>query len=109
MTISDEISIIANKLANEGKKPSVALIKSKLTQPVNLPTIIQTLKSWQHDPEFITFKQSEQPTNKIKATATSEDQTSSLALEQAINRAIKPLQQEISQLKALVETLIAKA
>ena len=53
MTISDEICIIANKLANEGKSPTVALIKSGLNHPVPLPQIIATLKTWQHDPEFI--------------------------------------------------------
>ena len=57
MTISDEISIIANKLANEGKTPTVALIKSQLSQTTPLPQIITVLKHWQHEPTFIQPKQ----------------------------------------------------
>lgn len=53
MTIVDEILISANKLANEGKKPTVALIKAKLATPAPLPTIIRVLKTWQHDENFI--------------------------------------------------------
>ena len=54
MTIIDEISICANQLANAGKKPTVALVKAKLRQAVPLPTLISTLKTWQHEPDFIT-------------------------------------------------------
>ena len=56
MTISDEISIIANQLANQGRTPTVALIKGKLSQPTPLPRIISVLKSWQHEPDFIKAK-----------------------------------------------------
>ena len=63
MTITDEIIIIANQLANQGKKPTVALIKTKLTKAVPLPTIITTLKGWSHEPELTTFNKSE--TNNI--------------------------------------------
>jgi len=37
MSVSDEILIIANKIANQGKKPSIALIKTKLSTSVPLP------------------------------------------------------------------------
>jgi len=53
MTIIDEILICANQLANAGKKPTVALVKSKLSQSAPLITIITTLKNWQHQPDFI--------------------------------------------------------
>ena len=53
MTIIDQILISANKLANEGKKPTVALVKAKLSSPAPLPTIINVLKTWQHDENFI--------------------------------------------------------
>ena len=36
-----------------GKKPTVALVKAKLSQPAPLPTLITALKSWQHQPDFI--------------------------------------------------------
>jgi hypothetical protein len=53
MTIIDEILIAANKIANEGKKPTVALVKAKLSTPTPLPTIISVLKTWQHDESFV--------------------------------------------------------
>lgn len=53
MTINDEILILANQLANKGSKPTVALIKSKLSTKVPLPVIISALKTWQHEPSFI--------------------------------------------------------
>ena len=53
MTIIDEILICANQLANAGKKPTVALVKAKLSQRAPLATVITTLKSWQHQPDFI--------------------------------------------------------
>ena len=59
MTIIDEISICANQLANAGKKPTVALVKAKLRQAVPLPTLISTLKTWQHEPDFITSNTSQ--------------------------------------------------
>jgi hypothetical protein len=59
MTIIDEISICANQLANAGKKPTVALVKAKLRQAVPLPTLISTLKKWQHEPDFITSNTSQ--------------------------------------------------
>ncbi len=53
MTYINEILILANQFANIGKKPSVALIKSKLNAQVPLPIIINVLKNWTHDPHFI--------------------------------------------------------
>jgi len=53
MTVIDEILICANKLANAGTKPTVALVKGKLTQRAPLAVIISTLKNWQHQPDFI--------------------------------------------------------
>ncbi len=62
MTTNEEIITIANKLANEGKKPTVALLKQKLTTKVPLPTLIATLKTWQHEPERVNLSQVERPT-----------------------------------------------
>ncbi|MGB1262935.1 MAG: hypothetical protein ACPG52_08505 [Cognaticolwellia sp.] len=100
MTISDEICIIANKLANEGKNPSVALIKSQLNRSIPLPQLIDTLKTWQHDPEFIKIQH-----QKIDAPVT-EEQVSNHELSALINLALAPLQQEIIELKQLVKQLI---
>lgn len=101
MTIFDEISIIANKLANEGKTPSVALIKSQLKQPVPLPQIITTLKSWQHDPTFIQ-SQFQEISNKGRI----KDQVSNNELDKKIAEAIAPLQQEMAALQRQMTKLL---
>ncbi len=71
MTIIDEISICANQLANAGKKPTVALVKAKLRQAVPLPTLISTLKTWQHEPDFITSDSSD--VNQVEPQKGTED------------------------------------
>ncbi len=101
MTINDEILAIANQLANQGKKPSVALIKTRLSQSVPLPTIISVLKSWQHDPEFIQTRQ--QP---IPSQTTENSNVDELRL--VVDKAIEPLKQEILALKQLINELLKK-
>jgi len=99
MTISDEIAVIANQLANEGKTPSVALIKSQLNKAVPLPKIISVLKSWQHEPTFI---KTQGKATKDSADVKPDNQTINLQ----IAAAIAPLQQEISELKQLIKHLL---
>ena len=102
MTKFDEIFTIANKLANQGKKPTVALVKTKLTQPLPLPQLIQAVKVWQHDPEFTELHQpiTETASNKIGSETINENihQQIELALEPLKNE-ILALKQEISELK----------
>lgn len=101
MTINDEILAIANQLANQGKKPTVALIKTKISQPVPLPQIISVLKTWQHDPNFIEVKKNE-------TADVSEENNKNDELTLIINQAIKPLNEEIQSLKQLIKQLIEK-
>ncbi len=101
MTTSDEISIIANRLANAGKTPSVALIKSQLNQTIPLPQIIAVLKNWQHDPKFIQAK--DQKVSSIKHSPLTPDNQEISAL---IAEAIAPLQKEVSELKQLLQKLL---
>lgn len=113
MTISDEISVIANKLANEGKKPSIALIKTRLSKPVPLPSIIQVLKAWQHQPEFIALPQEQAQLELNKEVSVDEEQARANhalinMMEQAVNQAMKPLQTEIAQLKMIIKKLEKK-
>lgn len=103
MTISDEISIIANQLANQGITPSVALIKSKLSQPVPLPQIITTLKHWQHDPAFIQIDKSPA---KIENVTTDTTILNNETVAFLIAEAIKPLELEIKALKVQIEKLV---
>ena len=101
MTINDEILAIANQLANQGKKPTVALIKTKVSQPIPLPHIISVLKTWQHDPKFTEIK-------KIESAEVSEKNIENDDLTHIINKAIQPLHEEIQSLKQLIKQLIDK-
>jgi hypothetical protein len=98
MTINDEITIIANQLANQGKKPSVALVKTRLGSRTPLPTIISALKNWTHDPEFIESKN--------KAEQKSQNNTAPSEVSPAVNKAIKqallPIEVELAEIKALL-------
>jgi len=94
MSVSDEILIIANQIANQGKKPSIALIKTKLSTSVPLPLIISTLKTWQHDREFIALKY-----EKPMAMKKEETKENANTLNIAIENALIPFKQEINTLK----------
>ena len=101
MTNIEEIIITANKLANEGKQPTVALVKAKLTQKQPLPLIISTLKSWQHQPDLISVKGS----SAEKEGVAGENSDIEQIIAEQLNRAISPLIKEIQALRAEVESL----
>lgn len=101
MTINDEIIAIANQLANNGQKPSVALIKTKLSAPTPLPQIISVLKNWVHQPNLTLIEH--KATDDITPPITKNDEISL-----AIQAAIAPLQQEIKALRAAIEVLSKK-
>ena len=104
MTINDEIVILANQLANQGKKPTVALIKAKLTNSAPLPTIISTLKSWQHDPKLIAL-----PKEKNAGSVKHENNSSETEkLHELLNEELAQMKEEISELKQLIHQLIAQ-
>ncbi|WP_448567502.1 hypothetical protein [Thalassotalea ganghwensis] len=105
MTISEEILCIANQLANQGKKPTVALIKPKLSQPVPLPSIVSALKTWTHQPERTAIS----PLNKlanISASNNNNDMTQDI--NDAIERALQPLKAQITALEKEVTELKQK-
>jgi hypothetical protein len=104
MTIIDEILICANKLANAGTKPTVALVKAKLSQRAPLATLITTLKSWQHQPDFIApiSKEAERDVNQDLSTQNTPALLESLLKEDGpIKKMIqKSLVQELSEVKS---------
>ena len=104
MTINDEITIIANQLANQGKKPTVALVKTKLRNPATLPAIISTLKNWPHDPKLIEL------TTKPSINTAEEKSISSISAQvtQAVEHALKPIKSELAEIKALLIELTKK-
>jgi septal ring factor EnvC (AmiA/AmiB activator) len=101
MTINDEILILANQLANAGNKPTVALIKAKLTKKVALPVIISTLKAWQHQPNFIS--KAENTHSIIEKNNEAEDTG---AFRQKLNDELAQIKQEIVELKQMIIQLI---
>lgn len=44
--VTQELEAILTSLHNEGKEPSVALVKARLSTPVPMPALITTIKSW---------------------------------------------------------------
>lgn len=101
MTIIDEILTCANQLANAGKKPTVALVKGKLSQTVPLATLITTLKNWQHQPDFITpINDKKQQVNQALSTNDTSALIDSLLKNGAIKKVIQQsLAQELTEMK----------
>ena len=110
MTNFERITIIANQLANAGKKPTIALIKAKLPNPVPLPQIIGALKSWHHEPENCVFPEVKtiegSGESKVEEKIKSED--NALTLEQVnalINSALSPVKEELAEVKKQLQQL----
>jgi len=106
MTTFDEIIDIANTLADNGQKPTVALVKQKLTSPVPLPILINTLKNWQHQPH----KRSKTIQQTLTKTNVADTELS-ITLEQLnmlIQRQIQPLEAQIAQLKQMINDINQK-
>jgi len=104
MTHTDEILIIANQLANVGKKPSIALIKAKLSVQVPLPIIINTLKTWTHDPHFISQIKKDTDAQIIKPEIEVNAQLLGL-IEQAVKKELTQITNELEELKKQVKLL----
>lgn len=103
MTKNDEILILANQIANNGKKPTVAAIKAKLSTPVPLPELISTLKTWQHDPSFIAFPETKQ----INIENSKDNKPfGDSSFEHELQNELAIMKKEILELKTLVKELI---
>lgn len=50
MSDIQQIVEICQDIASQGKQPSVALVKGRLSKPIALPNIIAGIKSWQNNP-----------------------------------------------------------
>ncbi len=114
MTLNEEITICANQLANEGKKPTVALIKAKLSQRAPLTEIIATLRNWQHQPEFIALSNKETKTSNNKPRSTNhcelideliESDSIKKLIEESLKQELSALRKEVSEMKLLITDL----
>ncbi len=96
-----DIFAVARQLTREGKKPTVALVKSRLSKPVPMRELLEALKVWRHSPE--TIVETEDGTNDQQAPQPSSHDTATT--EQLIAAAIAPLQDEIMTLRAEINAL----
>ncbi|SET56882.1 hypothetical protein [Thalassotalea agarivorans] len=96
MTSINDIHQIANKLKNEGKQPTTALVKSRVTGNVPLPTIIQAMKSWQHEPDNIATNAPVAEKQTVEEASTGSD---SDILSQILNR-LTAIEDRISRMEA---------
>ncbi|GAW96049.1 MULTISPECIES: hypothetical protein [Colwellia] len=114
MTIIDEILICANQLANAGKKPTVALVKAKLSQRTPLATLITTLKNWQHQPDFIApLSAKEQQVSQDKSSNDNTALLDSLVengavkkiIQQSLAQELTEIKNELAEVKLLIKNL----
>ncbi|MEZ8099900.1 hypothetical protein [Vibrio bivalvicida] len=87
--VSQELKDILEQLHTEGKEPTVALVKARLSTSVPMPALITTLKSWK----------SSNRVPKIEVAA----KTGSNAQDR-----IKQLEQEVAQLNQRIAALESK-
>ena len=116
MTIIDEILICANQLANAGTKPTVALVKAKLSQRAPLATLITALKSWQHQPDFIApinnpadqevnQDLSTQNTAELLESLLKEDGSIKKMIQQSVDQELADMRTELAEMKLLINKL----
>jgi hypothetical protein len=109
----DNIILIAQQIAKEGKTPNTAMIKARLPKNVPLPNIIQGLKLWHENPnrEIVTNTKSlskadsDAEKNNFDALLNAKIET---IVETKFIKLIEPLETEIQQLKFELKTLKEK-
>ncbi|WCP67884.1 hypothetical protein LYZ37_03960 [Vibrio tubiashii] len=87
--VSQELKDILEQLHAEGKEPTVALVKARLSTSVPMPALITTLKSWKSSNRV--------PKVEVAAKTESNDQDR-----------IKQLEQEVAQLNQRIAALESK-
>ena len=113
----DNIILIAQQIAKEGKTPNTAMIKARLPKNVPLPNIIQGLKLWHENPnrEIVTNTKSlskadsDAEKNNFDALLNAKIETIvETIVETKFIKLIEPLETEIQQLKFELKTLKEK-
>lgn len=91
---TENIIAICQQLKAQGKEPSVALIKARLTTPTALPVIISGLKQWRTQPD-IKVNNPEPMTNQADSA------------EQSLTERVEVLEQQVSALTQMIKQLQA--
>ncbi|GHB76601.1 hypothetical protein GCM10008107_27650 [Psychrosphaera saromensis] len=88
-----EIIRICQTLSQQGKEPSIALIKSRADKGTPMPTVISGLQQWRANPSLdIPLDETTKVTNDEKQT---------------LEQRVQTLEQEVAELKASLLRLIA--
>lgn len=93
---NQEIISICQQLSEEGKEPSVALIKARLSKPAPMPLVIGGLKQWRANPN-------------VKLENKSEEQDSSNTPTQTLEQRVGALEEEVKELKIIIAKLQAES
>ncbi|MDV6251447.1 hypothetical protein [Vibrio sp. EA2] len=86
--VTKELEAVLEQLQQEGKEPSVALVKARMRTPVPMPALIATIKSWKSANRV--------PKIEVAAQKTSEEDRLTM------------LENTVAQLTARIEELEAK-
>lgn len=77
--VSQELKDVLEQLHSEGKEPTVALVKARLSTPVPMPALIATLKSWKSANRVPKVEvAAKQPDNEVDRIAQLEAQVAAL-------------------------------
>ncbi len=100
--MQQQIFQIAYQLSAEGKTPSVALIKARLSTPVALPVVIQALQKWKASPQL--GKPTEQTSQtQHSPSPSSTEETGNIDSNMASR--LSALEHKVDKILALVEAL----
>lgn len=100
-SIPHEIYRIAYQLNAEGKNPSVALIRSRLSIPTSLPVIVQALQQWKSTPEL--GKDDDTQTAMTQSVSDTPCVTSNAKAIALMENRIKTLENQVAQLMEMVK------
>ncbi|MGB2078682.1 MAG: hypothetical protein ACPHV3_02780 [Vibrio sp.] len=91
--ITQTLTQVLQSLSDEGKTPTVALVKARLPMNVPMPAIITAIKTWQNKKQV----------PKVEIAAQEKPQ-----LDPAVEQALEAMQQKINQLEARITQLERK-
>jgi hypothetical protein len=102
---NQDIFQACQSLVQEGKQPTVALIKTRLTTPLPLPSIIAGLKAFQANPKVILKRDSDNQASCANQSAGLAN--SNLSHEVLVNKVLM-LEQQVAELKQSQQKLEAR-
>ncbi|MFM2597560.1 hypothetical protein [Vibrio fortis] len=85
--VSDELKSVLEGLQAQGKEPTVALVKARMSTPVPMPALITTIKSWK----------SANRVPKVEVAAPQDNATNKLA---QLEQQVIALTERVTQLEA---------